>query len=96
MYDVYEAENEDDDSDEDELDKELKGGLGDLDADSIEDDDEFRQAELIDKNGDNQMASASQGLNHVHTGGATQSIMIPKENLHLITVIPQNVPEEAS
>lgn len=41
MYDVYEAENEDD-SDEDELDKELKGGVGDLDADSIEDDDECR------------------------------------------------------
>ncbi len=77
MYDVYEAENEDDDSDEDELDKELKGGVGDLDADSIEDDDECRQAELIDKNAHNKMASACQALNNAHTGGATQSIMIP-------------------
>lgn len=42
MYDVNEVDNEDDNSsEEDELDRALKqdGGIGDLDADSIKDED---------------------------------------------------------
>lgn len=49
MYDVNEVENEDDNSsEEDDLDRALKqdGGIGDLDADSIKDEEGDEEQEL--------------------------------------------------
>jgi hypothetical protein len=49
MYDVHEEENEDDVSSDDYLKEELKGGVGNLDVNSIDDEEDEIQKSLRNK-----------------------------------------------